>query len=170
MEELLVNVGSALRAHSYLAIMCMIELISRVRGLKNEGKDGFERSTQVEALYCTQWCLTPARRLKDFFTLARVGELSNVRGSVGGSFSLQRLNVKNFRLKEDLVGFIDGLIAHLSFEAVTSASALDAVNAIIVEEGDFTLSLCMKENEHFREEKASWCHWMSKRLLIAVGG
>ena len=49
MEEFLVEVRGALRAHPYLAIMCLIGLTSRVRGLKNEGKDGFKRSTQVEA-------------------------------------------------------------------------------------------------------------------------
>ena len=153
MEEFLVEVGSALRAHSYLAIMCLVELISRVRGLKNEGKAGFVRSAQVEE-YCTQWCLTPARRLKKFYELAKEGLISDVKGSVGGSYGLQRLNVKNFELKQDLLDFVDGLIGYLSFEAVTSASAVDAVLAITVDEGDFTHSLRMTEEEEFKTFKA----------------
>ena len=163
MEEFLVEVGSALRAHSYLAIMCLVELISRVRGLKNEGKDGFVRSTQVEE-YCTQWCLTPARRLKNFYDLAKEGMVSDVKGSVGGSFGLQRLNVKNSLLKQDLLDFVDGLIGYLSFETVTSASAVDAVLAITVDEGDFTHSLRMAEDEDYQTFKAR----LKERIKHAV--
>ena len=81
-----------------------------------------------------------------------------MRGSVGGPFRLQRLNVKDFRLKEDLLEFVDGLVAHLSFEAVTSARAWEAANAIIVEEGDFTHSLCMEEDGLFKASKLETRH------------
>lgn len=153
LEGFLIEVGSALRAHTYLSVMCLVELISRVRGRKNEGKEGFVRSGQVES-YCTQWCLTPARRLKTFIANANTGELSTLKGPVAGSFGLQRLSMNNSLLKEDLLDFVDGLISYLSYEVVTSASAEDAVAAIVVEESDFGHTLRMKEEDTFGAFKA----------------
>ena len=126
-------------------------------------REGFVRSAQVEQ-YCTQWSLTPARRLKKFYDLAKEGMLSDVKGSVGGSFGLQRLNVKNSLLKQDLLDFVDGLIGYLSFETVTSASAVDAVLAITVDEGDFTHSLRMIEDEDYQTFKAR----LKERIKHAV--
>ena len=153
LEGFLCEMGSALRAHTYLSVMCLVELISRVRGRKNEGKEGFVRSGQVES-YCTQWCLTPARRLKLFLANASAGELSTLSGSVAGSFGLQRLSNNNSLLEEDLLYFVNGLISYLSYEVVTSASAEEAVAAIVVEESDFTHSLRMKEEDNFGAFKA----------------